>query len=130
MVNPRTQLWTRIPDLSNLVPGRYLESVSWVEDTVHAIRRRIVSSAIERTSRDAFDRPWADLSEVERHAVMEHIVDEGELGATTELGGLCFRCRLCGTHTVRYVEWAPLQCSACKNTYTWTSLDPTQVVVE
>lgn len=102
----------------------------WVDETIHGIRRRHVSGAIERTARGAFDRPWTGLSEVERHAVMEHIVDTGELGEDTDLEQLSFRCRLCGTHTVRYVEWAPLQCYACKNTYTWSALDPTQVVVD
>ncbi len=104
--------------------------MSWIDETIHAVRRRHVSGVIERTAQGAFDRPWADLSEVERHAVMEDVVERGELGEDTDLEQLSFRCRLCGTQTVRYVDWAPLQCYACKNTYTWSALDPTQVVVE
>lgn len=104
--------------------------VSWIDDTLRGLRRRHVGAALERTTRSTFARGWVELSEVERHAVMQHLVEVGAFGDGVELAELCFRCELCGAHTVRYVEWAPLQCLACKNTYTWTALDPTHVVVE
>ena len=104
--------------------------MSWIEETIHRIRRRHVAGIIEAASQNAFHRSWGQLSEAERHALMEDLGQRELLGNDVRLEQLCFRCSLCETHTVRYVEWAPLQCEACKNTYTWSSLDPTEVMVE
>jgi len=104
--------------------------MSWIDETLAPVRRRLVSHLIEVTADEAFHRTWQQLTEVERHAIMAHIADENLLGRGVDLEHLCFRCRLCEAHTVRYVEWGPLQCTACKNTYTWTALDPTVVVLE
>lgn len=101
--------------------------MSWIDETLAPVRRRLVSHLIEFTANEAFHRTWQQLTEVERHAIMAHIADEDMLGTDVSLEHLSFRCHLCEAHTVRYVHWAPLQCTACRNTYTWTELDPTAV---
>lgn len=104
--------------------------MSWVDDTVHAVRRRHVARLINTNARAAFRRPWDELTEAERHAVMIDLAEREMLGQGVDLGDVCFRCRLCETHTVRYVEWAPLQCHACKNVFTWAAVDPAEVVID
>ncbi|MFW5689634.1 MAG: hypothetical protein ACOC1U_08680 [Spirochaetota bacterium] len=104
--------------------------MSWIDDTLRGVRRRHASGIIEHASQDAFHRSWEALSEAERHALMEDLTARELFGRDVRLSELCFRCRLCETHTVRYVDWGPLQCGACKNTFTWSEIEPSEVIVE